>query len=139
MSFHSFHELPSNDIFQDSFHSLLAVHYERPEVADKDIEHLAENSSDSDDTVNDTDFGNIPAVSLTFLISQPESFDQSELSNLVYDLDLSKELVKLLVFRLSKKHILKACTNVSFFFLIDKKSRRYSQEDGVFVTWIDIR
>ena len=35
------------------------------EGEDKAIEHLTENSSDSDDTVNNTDFDDIPALSST--------------------------------------------------------------------------
>ena len=111
----------------------------RPEDEDKDTEHLTENSSDSDDTVNDTDFDGIPAVSSTSSMAQPECFDQSELIDLFPDLFLSKELVELLASRLSEKHVLELGTNVSFCRYSDKEFRRYFQEEGVFVTSIDIK
>ena len=133
-----FHESPSNDVAQELFYSILLVHG-RPEDEDKDTEHLTENSSDSDDTVNDTDFDGIPAVSSTSSMAQPECFDQSELIDLFPDLFLSKELVELLASRLSEKHVLELGTNVSFCRYSDKEFRRYFQEEGVFVTSIDIK
>lgn len=45
--------------------------YERTEGEDKDMEHLIKNSSNRDDTVNDTDFDDIPIISLTSSIVQP--------------------------------------------------------------------
>ena len=117
----------------------MRVHYERPEREDKDIKHLTENWSDSDDTVNDTDFDDIPAVSSISSIFQPECFDQSELNDLVCDLGLSRELAKLKASRLSEKHALKPGTNVSFYRHRDKEFRRYFHECGAFVTCIDIR
>ena len=134
-----FHELPSDDVLQESFHSLMPMHYERPEGEDKDIEHSPENSSDSDDTVNDTGFDSIPAISLTSLMAQPECFDQSELNDIVRDLGLSKELVELLASRLSERHVLKLGTNISFYRHRDMEFRRYFPELDVFVTCIGIR
>ena len=78
-----FYELPCNDVLQESLHSLMLVHYERPEGEDKDIEHLKENLSENDDTINGTDFGGILAISSTSSMAQPECFDQSELNDLV--------------------------------------------------------
>ena len=48
----------------------MLVQYERPDNENKYMEHLIENSSDSDDTVNDT------------------NFDQSEINDLVHSLGL---------------------------------------------------
>ena len=93
----------------------------RPEDEEKDTEHLTENSSGSDDTVNDTDFDGIPAVSSTSSMAQPECFDQSELIDLF------------------QKHVLELGTNVSFCRYSEKEFRRYFQEERVFVTSIDIR
>ena len=42
----------------------MLVHYERPEGDERDIEHLIENSSDSDDSVNNNEFDDKP-ISLT--------------------------------------------------------------------------
>ena len=91
------------------------MHHERPEGDDKDMEHLIENSSDSDDIVNDTDFDDKPDISSNSSMAQPEWFDQSELNDLVRDLSLSKELKELLASRLSEKCTLKPGTNVSFY------------------------
>ena len=85
-----FHDLSSDDVLQELFHSLMLVHCEKPGGEDKDIEHLIENSSDSDDTVNETDFDDILAISSTSSMAQPECFDQIELSDLVFDLGHSK-------------------------------------------------
>ena len=38
----------------------MLVHYERPEGEERDIEHLIENSSDSDDSANNTEFDDKP-------------------------------------------------------------------------------
>ena len=48
------------------------MHHERPEGDDKDMEHLIENSSDSDDIVNDTDFDDKPDISSNSSMAQPE-------------------------------------------------------------------
>ena len=42
----------------------MLVHYERPEGDERDIEHLIENSSDSDDSVNNKELDDKP-ISLT--------------------------------------------------------------------------
>ena len=63
--------LLSDDVLRESFYSLILVHCERPEGEDKDMEHLIKNSSDSDDTVNDTDFDDMPTTNLTSSIFQP--------------------------------------------------------------------
>ena len=131
-----FHESPSNYVLQELFCSILPVH-ERPKGEYKDIEHLTENSSDSDDTVFDTDFDNIPAVCSTSSMAQPECFHQRELSDL--DLFLSKELAELLASRLSEKHVFELGTNISFCRHSDEEYGRYFQEEAVFVTSINIR
>ena len=64
----------------------------RREGEDKNMEYLIENSSDSDDIVNKTDFDNITTISQFSSMAQPKCFDQSELNDLVRDLSLSKEL-----------------------------------------------
>ena len=77
----------------------MAVNYERPEGKNKDIKHLIENSNDSDDTGSDdavNDVDDIPAISSSLSMVQPECFYQSELNDLVFDLGLSKGLVELL-------------------------------------------
>ena len=83
-----FHEFPSDDVFQEWFHSIMLVQYERPEGENKYMEHLIENSSDSDDTVNDTDFDEIFTISSTSSVAHPECVDQSEINNLVHILGL---------------------------------------------------
>ena len=50
----------------------MPLHYERLEGRIKDMKHLGENSSDSDDTVNDTDFDDILAIRSTTSMAQPE-------------------------------------------------------------------
>ena len=117
----------------------MPVHYERLEGRIKDMKHLGENSSDSDDTVNDTDFDEILAIRSTTSMAQPEYFDQSELIDLALGLGLSKELTELLASTISEKHILKSGTNVSFYWHREKEFRRYFHEDSVFVTCTDIR
>ena len=72
-------------------------------------------------------------------MTHPECFDQSGLNDLVRHLDLPKELVELLAFMLNKKHVFKLGTNVPFYRHGDKEFRWYTQEDGAFVTCIDIR
>ena len=52
----------------------MLVHYERPEGEERDIEHLIENSSDSDDSANNTEFDDKP-MSLSSSMAQPEWFD----------------------------------------------------------------
>ena len=114
-----FHESPSNYVIQELFCSILPVH-ERPKGEYKDIEHLTENSSDSDDTVFDTDSDNIPAVCSTSSTAQPECFHQRELSDLVHDVLRSKELEELLASRRIEKYVLDLGTNISlyqYFFL----------------------
>ena len=53
----------------------MLVHYERQERDEKDIEHLTENPSDSDDSVNDTELDDKPPISSTLSMAQLESFD----------------------------------------------------------------
>ena len=48
-------------------------------------------------------------------MAQTECFDQSELNDLVCNLGLSKQLAENLASNLSKKHVLKPGTNVSFY------------------------
>ena len=103
----------------------MLVHYETPEGEDKDIEYLTENSSDSDDTVYNNDFDGIPTISLTSSMFQPEWLHQSDLNDLVLDLNLSKELSELLASRLSKKNVLEPGTNVYFYGHRDREFTRY--------------
>ena len=95
------HDFRSDDVFQESLHFLMPVHYERLGGEDKDMEHLIENSSDSNDTGNGTDFDDIPTLNPTSSMAQPDCFHQSELNDPVRDLCLSKELEKWLASRLS--------------------------------------
>ena len=121
------------------------VHYERPEGEEKDMEHLIENSINR----NGTDFDDIPAISLTSSVAQPECIDKTELkscqvaSRSSRDLGLSKEFTELLASRLSEKHVLKPGANISFYqyivLFINKEYRGYFQEDGLFVICIDIK
>ena len=110
----------------------MPVHFERSKVEIRTWNiYLIENSSDSDDTVNDTDFVDIPAMSFTSSTAEPQFFDQSELNDIVCDLDLSNERAQVLAFKLSKKNVLKPATNVSLYGHRDKELWRYCQEDGV--------
>lgn len=52
----------------------MLVHYERPEGDERDVEHLIENSSDSNDSASNTEFDDKP-ISLTSSVAQPECFD----------------------------------------------------------------
>ena len=67
-------DLSSDDILQESFHSLMPV-------------QIGENSSDSDDTVNVTDFDEMLVIRSTTSLAQPEYFD---LIDLTLGLGLSK-------------------------------------------------
>ena len=117
----------------------MPLHYERLEGRIKDMKHLGENSSDSDDTVNDTYFDDILAIRSTTSMAQSEYFDQSELIDLALGLGLSKELTELLAYTIGKKHVLKSGTNVSFYWHNEEEFRQYFHEDSVFVTCTDIR
>ena len=100
----------------------MPVHFERSKVEIRTWNiYLIENSSDSDDTVNDTDFVDIPAMSFTSSTVEPQFFDQSELNDVVCDLDLSNERAQVLAFKLSKKSVLKPATNVSLYGHRDKE------------------
>ena len=45
----------------------------------------------------------------------PQQFNQSELNNLVRDLDLSKQAAEILASRLNEKHVLNSSAKVSYF------------------------
>ena len=66
-----FHELPSDDVLHESFHSLMPMHYEGPEGEGNDIEHFIENSSDC----NDAGIDDVLPINSTPSMAQPECFD----------------------------------------------------------------
>ena len=57
-------------------------------------------------------------------------YSQSELNDLIRDLNLPKQSAKVLASRLQKKHLLKAVTSVSFYRNREDKLRKYFQSDG---------
>ena len=80
-------------------------------------------SSESDDEQVDTDF------SLHTEEVSPQQFNQSELSNLIRDLGLTKEKSELLGSRLKEKNLLAAGTTFSWYRHRDKEFRKYFKKE----------
>ena len=59
----------------------------------------------------------------------PQKFNQSELNDLVRDLDLSKQEAEILASRLKEKHVLHSSAKVSFFRKRDKLFLPYFKEE----------
>ena len=59
----------------------------------------------------------------------PQQFNQSELNDLVRDLDLSKQVAEILASRLNEKHVLHSSTKVSFYRKRDKLFLPYFEEE----------
>ena len=62
---------------------------------------------------------------------------QSELNDLIQDLNLPKQSAEVLASRLQEKHLLKGGTSVSFYRNREEKLRKYFQSDGQFVYFTD--
>ena len=88
-------------------------------------------NSDDDDEEQDIahDAWNAGRVSL---------YSQSELNDLMRDLNLPKQSAEVLAFRLQEKHLLKAGTNVSFYRNREENLRKYFQSDGQLVYCTDV-
>ena len=65
-------------------------------------------------------------------------YSQSELNDLIRDLNLPKQSAEVLASRLQEKHLLKAGTRVSFYRNREEKLRKYFQSDGQLVYCTDI-
>ena len=65
-------------------------------------------------------------------------YSQSELNDLIRDLNFPKQSAEVLASRLQKKHLLKAGTSVSFYRNREEKLRKYFQSDGQLVYYTDI-
>ena len=92
---------------------------------DEDQLRSSTSSSNSDDDNEKEDIAhearNADQVSL---------YSQSELNNLIGDLNLPKQSAKVMVSRLQEKHLLKAGTSVSFYRNPEEKFRKYFHSDG---------
>ena len=60
-------------------------------------------------------------------------YSQSELNDLIQDLNLPKQSAEVLASRLQEKHLLKAGTSVSFYRNRKEKLKKYFQSDGQLV------
>ena len=65
-------------------------------------------------------------------------YSQSELNDLIRDLNLPKQSAEVLASRLQEKHLLKAGTSVSFYRNREEKLRKYFQSDGQHVYCTDV-
>ena len=63
---------------------------------------------------------------------------QSELNDLIRDLNLPKQSAEILASRLQEKHLHKAGASVSSYRNREKKLRKYFQSDGQFVYCTDV-
>ena len=63
----------------------------------------------------------------------PQQFNQSELNDLVRDLDLSKQAAEILASRLNEKHVLHSSAKVSFYRKRDELFLLYFKEEKQFV------
>ena len=65
-------------------------------------------------------------------------YSQSELNDLIRDLNLPKQSAEVLAFRLQKQHLLKAGTSVSFYRNREENLRKFFQSDGQLVYCTDV-
>ena len=65
-------------------------------------------------------------------------YSQSELNDLIRDLNLPKQSAEVLASRLQEKHLLKAGTSVSFYRNREENLRKYFQFDGQLVYCTDV-
>ena len=100
---------------------------------DEDQLRSSTSSTNSDDDDEEQDIAdeawNAGRVSL---------YSQSELNNLIRDLNLPKQSAEMLASRLQEKHLLKAGTSVSFYRNREEKLRKYFQSDGQLVYCTDV-
>ena len=66
------------------------------------------------------------------------SLKDSELNDLIEDLNLPKQFAEVLAFRLQEKHFLKAGTSVSFYRSRKEKLRKFFHSDGQLVYCTDV-
>ena len=65
-------------------------------------------------------------------------YSQSELNDLIRDLNLPKQTAEVLASRLQEKHLLKAGASVSFYRNRKENLRKYFQSDGQLVYCTDV-
>ena len=87
-------------------------------------------SFEEQDDLNDSDF--VPKS------SEPNLFNHEELSDLIRDLNLSKELSELLAFRLNDRNLLQQGTKITFYRTRDDEFLRFFEQLIDFVFCIDI-
>ena len=104
----------------------------RPDI-DEDQLRSSTSSTNSDDDDKEQDIAheawNAGRVSL---------YSQSELNDLIRDLNLPKQSAEVLVSKLQEKPLLKADTSVSFYRNREEKLRKYFQSDGQLIYCKDI-
>ena len=100
---------------------------------DEDQLRSSTSSTNSDDDDKEQDIAheawNAGRVSL---------YSQSELNDLIRDLNLPKQSAEVLASRLQEKHLLKAGTSVSFYRNREEELRKYFQSDGQLVYCTDV-
>ena len=106
---------------------LVPIFTKLPDI-DEDPLRSSTSSTNSDDDDEEQDIAheawNADRVSL---------YSQSELNDLIRDLNLPKQSAEVLASRLQKKHLLKAGTSVLFYRNWEEKLRKYFQSDGQLV------
>ena len=102
------------------------VFKELPDVPNENLDV----SFEEEDDLNDNDF--VPKS------SEPILFNQDELSNLIRDLNLSKESSELLASRLNDRNLLQQGTKITFYRTRDDEFLRFFEELPDFVFCIDI-
>ena len=111
---------------------LVPIFTKLPDI-DEDQLRSSTSSTNSDDDDKEQDIAheawNAGRVSL---------YSQSELNDLIRDLNLPKQSAEVLASRLQEKHLLKACTSVSFYRNREEKLRKYFQSDGQLVYCTDV-
>ena len=102
-------------------------------VIDENQLRSSTSSTNSDDNDDEQDIAhkawNAGRVSL---------YNQSELNDLIRDLNLPKQSAEALASRLQEKHLLEAGTSISFYRNREEKLRKYFQSDGQLVYCTDV-
>ena len=96
---------------------------------DEDQLRSSTSSTNSDDDHEQQDIWNTGRVFL---------YSQSELNDLILDLNFPKLFAEVLASRLQEKHLLKAGTSFLFYRNREEKLRKYSQSDGPLVYCTDV-
>ena len=111
---------------------MIPIFTKLPDI-DEDQLRSSTSSTNSDDDDEEQDIAheawNAGRVSL---------YSQSELNDLIRDLNLPKQSAEVLASRLQEKHFLKAGTSVSFYRNREEKLRKYFWSDGQLVYYTDV-